>query len=135
MVPHLILKLWGPTIFWASSIYSLGPRGSSRGRLWPRHCNASTKIALGYSRGRFSPRPVQSLLGRKGKNGIETTWKKSKISVPIEKGMLERVNNRGKLPLLPFNTLHMTGPYSPAFSTTSNHSGYGLMGQVSVLEC
>ena len=55
--------------------------------------------------------------------------------MPIEKGMLERVNNRGKLPLQPFNTLHLTEPYSPAFSTTPNHSGYGLMGQVSVLEC
>ena len=54
---------------------------------------------------------------------------------PIEKGMLERVNDRGKLPLLPFNTLHMTEPYSPVFSITPNHSGYGLMGQVSVLEC
>ena len=49
--------------------------------------------------------------------------------------MLESVNDREKLPLLPFNTLHMTEPYSPAFSTTPNHSGYGLMGQVSVLEC
>ena len=55
--------------------------------------------------------------------------------MPIEKGMLESVNDRGKLPLLPFNTLHMIESYSPAFSTTPNHSGYGLMGQVSVLEC
>ena len=95
----------------------------------------SVGIQVGYNRGRFSPRPVQSLLGRKGKNGIETIWKKSKISVPIEKGVLERVNDQGKLHLLPFNTLHMTESYSPAFSTTPNHSGYGLMGQVSVLEC
>ena len=50
-------------------------------------------------------------------------------------GMLKSVNDRGKLPLLPFNTLHMTEPYFPTFSTTPNHSGYGLMGQVSVLEC
>ena len=55
--------------------------------------------------------------------------------MPIEKGMLESVNDQGKLPLLPFNTLHLTEPYSPAFSTTPNHSKYGLMGQVSVLEC
>ena len=52
----------------------------------------------------------------------------------MEKDMLESVNDRGKLLLLPFNTLHLTEPYSPAFTTTPNHSGYGLMGQVSVLE-
>ena len=55
--------------------------------------------------------------------------------MPVENGMLESVNDRRKLPLLPFNALHMTEPYSLAFSTTPNHSGYGLMGQVSVLEC
>ena len=54
--------------------------------------------------------------------------------MPIEKGMLESVNDRGKLPLLPFNTLHLTEPYSSAFTTTPNDFGYGLMGQVSVLE-
>ena len=43
-------------------------------------------------------------------------------------------NIQGKLPLLPFNTLHLTEPYSSAFTTTPNDFGYGLMGQVSVLE-
>ena len=61
--------------------------------------------------------------------------KKSKISASIEKDMLERINAQGKLPLLSFNTLHLTEPYPPAITTTSNHSGYELMGQVSVLEC
>ena len=50
------------------------------------------------------------------------------------KDTLGRLNDQGKLPLLPFNTLHLTEPYSPAFTITPNHSGYGLMGQVSVLE-
>ena len=48
--------------------------------------------------------------------------------------MLESINDQGKLSLLPFNTLHLTEPYSPAFTTTPNHSGYGLMGQVLVLK-
>ena len=30
----------------------------------------------------------------------------------MEKDMLESVNDRGKLLLLPFNTLHLTEPYS-----------------------
>ena len=73
---------------------------------------------------------------KKGKKWYRNNLGKNlKISVPIEKGMLESVNDRGKLPLLPFNTLHLTEPYSPAFTTTPNYSGYGLMGQVSVLEC
>ena len=38
------------------------------------------------------------------------------------------------MPLLSFNTLHLTEPYSSAFTTTPNDFGYGLMGQVSVLE-
>ena len=33
-----------------------------------------------------------------------------------------------------FNTLHLTEPNSLAFTTTPNDFGYGLMGQVSVLE-
>ena len=36
--------------------------------------------------------------------------------------------------LLPFNTLHLTEPYSSAFTTTPNDFGHGLMGQVSVLK-
>ena len=54
--------------------------------------------------------------------------------MPVEKGILESVNDRGKLPLLPFNTLYLTEPYSSAFTTTPNDFGYGLMGQVSDLE-
>ena len=34
------------------------------------------EIALGHSRGRFSPRHVRNLTRRKGKNGIETTLEK-----------------------------------------------------------
>ena len=48
--------------------------------------------------------------------------------------MLESINDQGKLPLLLFNILQLTEPHSSAFTTTPNHSGYGLMGQVSVLE-
>ena len=89
----------------------------------------------------IQPRTIQSSASPKSPRKKGQKWyrnnlgKKSKISVPIEKGMLESVNDREKLPLLPFNTLHLTEPYSPAFSITPNHSEYGLMGQVSVLEC
>ena len=40
------------------------------------------------------------------------------------------------MPLLPFSykTLHLTEPDSSAFSTTPNDFGFGLTGQVSVLE-
>ena len=53
----------------------------------------------------------------------------------FRKGYAGKYDDQGKLPLLPFNILHLTEPYSPAFTTTPNHSEYGLMGQVSVLEC
>ena len=52
----------------------------------------------------------------------------------FRKGYAGKYNDQGKLPLLPFNTLHLTEPCSQAFTTTPNHFGYGLMGQVSVLE-
>ena len=61
--------------------------------------------------------------------------KKSKNIYVNREGHPGSLNDQGKLPLLPFNTLHLTEPYSPAFITTPNHSGYGLMGQISVLEC
>ena len=38
------------------------------------------------------------------------------------------------MPLLPFNALHLTEPYSLVFATTPNDFKYGLMGQVSILE-
>ena len=53
------------------------------------------EVALGHSRGRFTPRHNRGLTRRKGKNGIKTTLeKKSKISEPIKRGMLESVMTR-----------------------------------------
>ena len=54
----------------------------------------------------------------------------------IEKETLDSImtKDKGKLPLLPFNTLHLTEPCSSTFTTTPNHFGYGPMGQISVLE-
>ena len=93
------------------------------------------EVTLGHSRGRFSPRHNRDLTKRKGKNGIETTLEKIKNIDANRKGYAGKCNDQGKLPLLPFNILHLTEPYSPTFTTTPNHSEYGLMRQVSVLEC
>ena len=92
------------------------------------------EIALGHSWGWFSPRHVRDLTRKKGKTGIETTWEKIWNICANRKGYAGKYNDQGKLPLLPFNILHLTEPYSSAFTTTPNHSEYGLMGQVSVLK-
>ena len=54
----------------------------------------------------------------------------------IEKGTLDSITtkDKGKAAITAIDTLHLTEPYSSAFTTTPNHFGYGLMGQVSVLE-
>ena len=107
----------------------------SRGRLWPRVGNkslSSLEIQPRMTLSSAYPKISWKEWQKRYKNSLE---KKSKISVSVEKGTLESINDQGKLPLLPFNTLYLTKPYSPAFTTTPNHSEYGLMGQVSVLEC
>ena len=54
-----------------------GSKGPSRGGIWPKHNNIKPKIALGYSRGQFSPRQTQSLTGKRGKNGIGLSLKEN----------------------------------------------------------
>ena len=41
-------------------------KGPSRGGLWPKLDNIEHKVALGYSRGQFSPRQTQNPTGEKG---------------------------------------------------------------------
>ena len=112
----------------AQVIYGPGPftrresKGPSRGGLWPKPDNMKHKIALGYSRGRFSPRQNLKSHRTEGQKRYRT-----KIERKIQ-------NIKGKLPLLPFNTLNLTEPHSLAFTTTPNDFGYRLMGQLSVLE-
>ena len=102
-------------------------RGPSQGGLWPKPDkikpdNIKHRIALGYSRGEFSPRQNPKSHRTEGQKRYRAKLeRKSK-------------NIKGKLPLLPFNTLHLTEPNSLAFTTTPNDFGYGLMGQVSILE-
>ena len=114
------------------------------------HWGLKARVEKGYSPGSVipvqnslgtRPRTIQSLACSRShrkegqKRHRNNLGKKSKISASIEKGTLGSINDQGKLPLLPFNTLHLIESYSPAFTTTPNHSRYGLMGQVSVLEC
>ena len=63
-------------------------------------------------------------------------WEKPKISMLIEKGPLDSMatKDKGKAAITAIDTLHLTEPCSSAFTTTPNHSRYGLMEQVSVLE-
>ena len=125
----------GPNSLWPWPIYSLGPKARAEKGYSPGsviQVQNSLGIQLRTIQSSACPKSPQ----KKGKKWYRNNLgKKSKISVPIEKEMLENVNDQRKLPLLPFNTLYLTEPYSPAFSTTPNHSGYELMGQVSVLEC
>ena len=67
----------------AQIIYGPGPftrgesKGPSRGGLWPKLDNIKHKIALGYSRGQFSPRQTQSPTGKRGKNDIGLSLKEN----------------------------------------------------------
>ena len=56
------------------------------------------QIVLRHSQGWFCPRHIRGLTGEKGKNGIGTAWKKSKISRSIEKGTLESITTRESCP-------------------------------------
>ena len=60
----------GAQYFVALAHLSIRAQGPSRGGLWPKIGKYKYKIILGHNRGRFSPRHVRSLTGRKDKNGI-----------------------------------------------------------------
>ena len=51
--------------------------GPSRGELWPKLNNIKHKIALGYSRGQFSPRQTQHSTEKRGKNGTGPSLKEN----------------------------------------------------------
>ena len=53
------------------------PKAQSRGGLWPNLDNIKHKIALGYSRGQFSPRQTQNPTGKRGKSGIGLSLKEN----------------------------------------------------------
>ena len=118
----------GPFIYW--SLKARAEKG----------CSPGSVIQVQNSFG-TQPRTIQSLACPRSHRKEGQKWyrkqlgKKSKNICVNRKGYARKYNDQGKLPLLPFNTLHLTEPYSLTFTTTPNHSGYGLMGQVSVLEC
>uniref|UniRef100_A0A7N2L2S5 Uncharacterized protein n=1 Tax=Quercus lobata TaxID=97700 RepID=A0A7N2L2S5_QUELO len=49
----------------------------SRGGLWPKFDNIEHKVASGYGRGQFSPRPTQSPTRERGKDGMEPNLKEN----------------------------------------------------------
>ena len=127
----------GPNSLWPWPIYSLGPKaraekGYSPGSVIPVQNSLGTRPRTIQSSA--CPRSHRKEGQKRHKNNL---GKKSKISASIEKGKLGSITTRESCPYCHsiLCTLHLTEPYSPAFTTTPNHSGYGLMGQVSVLEC
>ena len=85
----------GPNNLWPWPIFTLGPKarveeGYSRG--WV----IKVQIVLRYSRGWFCPRHIRGPPGRKGKNGIGTVGKKSKISMSIKKETLDSITTKDK---------------------------------------
>ena len=46
------------------------PKAQAEEDYGPSSINIKHRIALGYSRGQFSPRQTQSPTGKRGKNGI-----------------------------------------------------------------
>ena len=114
------------------------------------HWGLKARAEKGYSLGSViqvqnsfgtQPRTIQSSACSRSHRKEGQKWyrkqlgKKSKNICVSRKGYAGKHNDQGKLPLLLFITLNLTEPYSPAFTTTPNHSRYRLMGQVSVLEC
>ena len=73
--------MWGPIIYGPGPFTRGESKGPSRGELWPKLNEVKHKIALGYSRGQFSPRQTQNPTGERGKNGIGLSLKENlKIS-------------------------------------------------------
>ena len=68
--------LWGPIIYGPDPFTRGESKSPSRGGLWPKLNNKKHKIALGYSRGQFSPRQIQNPTGIKGKTGIGLNLKR-----------------------------------------------------------
>ena len=73
--------MWGPIVYRPGPFTRGGSKGPSQGGLWPKLNNIKHKIALGYSRGQFSPRQTQSPTGEKGQKRYRTKLEReSKIS-------------------------------------------------------
>src|SRR6266568_1045094 len=69
--------LWGPIVDGPGPFTHGESKSPSRGGLWPKLHNIKHKVALGYSRGQFSPRQTQSSTGKRGKNGIGLSLKEN----------------------------------------------------------
>ena len=69
--------MWGPIIYGPGPFTHGESKGPSQGGLWPKLNNIKHKIALGYSRGQFSPRQTQSPTEKRGKNGIGPSLKEN----------------------------------------------------------
>ena len=69
--------MWGPIIYGSGPLTRRESKSPSRGGLWPKLKNIKHKIALGYSRGQFSPRQTQNPTGKRGKNGIGLSLKEN----------------------------------------------------------
>ena len=130
----LRLFIVGPNSLRPWPIYLLGPTTRAE-----KGYNPGSVIQVQNSLG-TQPRTIQSSAcprshKEEGQKQYRNSLGKNLKYLCNRKGYAGKYNDQGKLLLLPFNTLHLTEPYSPAFTTTPNHSGYGLMGQVSILEC
>ena len=120
----------GPNSLWPWPIYSLGPKARAEKGYSP-----GSVIQVQNSLG-TQPRTRQSSAYPRSHRKEGQKWYKNSLGKNLKYLCYAgKCSDHGKLPLLSFNTLHLTEPYFPAFTTTPNHSGYGLMGQVSVLEC
>ena len=124
----------GPNSLWPWPIYSLGPKARAEKGYSPGSV-IQVQNSLGTQLRTIQSSACPRSHKKEGQKRYRNSLGKNLKYLCNRKGYAGKYNNQGKLPLLPFNTLHLIEPYSPAFTTTPNHSGYGLMRQVSVLEC
>ena len=129
-----IIRLVGPNSLWPWPIYSLRPKARAEKGYSP-----GSVIQVQNSLG-TQPRTIQSSACPRSHRKEGQKWyrkqlgKKSKISVSIEKGMLESITTRESCPYCHSILCTWQSHTLQLFTITPNHSRYGLMGQISVLE-
>ena len=108
--------------------FTLGPKA----RAEERRCRGyamEVQMAQRCSRGRSCPRHSKTQKERMARHQRQPPERSQ------NKGQVQcRSSSRERLPVLQLSTLHLTGPCPLAFTTTSNHFGYGLTRQVSALK-
>ena len=134
MCVNFLISIVGPNNSWVNPIYLLELKARAE-----KGYNPGSIIQVQNSL-RTQPRTIQSSAcprshRKEGQKQYRNSLGKNLKYLCNRKGYAGKYNDQRKLPLLPFNTLHLTEPYSSGFTTTPSHSGYGLMGQVLVLEC